>query len=258
MFQVSYRRNSVDSYPTSFSRDYRLNRILATSATTLSEKRPYGQDYIPFCRAYGARNVGLQVAKAALLQTSMAMLEYNVYLERSNASEDEIEEFDFKAAQKKYTAAFLTLAKRNLSISIMKHFYELLAVLTFSSKTADRFSKNLLKSITRKLVRYPRVIACSRIFRTALWTGLPFNCATLTVDIVFNISDYFYYKKTKFSTKEVVLWLGKKFTYYSVCSISSAAGYALGSYLNPNTFASFSACAFEGIFSNLIIMVLRI
>ena len=258
MLQVSYKRNSVDSYTPSFNRDYRLNRILATSALSLPGKRPYGQDYVPFCRAYGARNVGLQVAKAALLQTSMAVLEYNVYLERANASEDEIEDFDFKAAQKKYTAAFLTLAKRNLSISIMKHFYELMAVLSFSSKTADRFSKNLLKSITRKLIRYPRVTACTRIFRTALWTGLTFNCATLTVDIAFNISDYLYNKNKKFSTEEVVVWFGKKVAYYSVCSISSAAGYAIGSYLNPNTFASFSACAFEGIFSNLIIIVLRI
>ena len=255
MFQLSTKRSSLDGSSPSFIRDYTLKRVIATSAIVSSQKRSYGEDYTPFCRSYQPRNIGFQVAKAALIQTSMAVLEYNVYLERAIASETEIEDFDFKAARIKYTAAFLTLAKRNISVSILKHFYELLAVVTLSNKAADRFSKNLLKSITRKLMRYSRATACCRIFRTALWTNIPFNCATLTVDIVFNVTDYIYSKKTV-TNKEVVLWLGRKIAYFSVCSLSSAAGYAIGSYFNPNSFATFSACAFEGIFSNLIIMVI--
>ena len=255
MFQIPSKRVYLENSSPSFTRDYSSKRIIATSAIVLSQKRRYGEDYTPFCRSYQARNVGFQIAKAALIQSSMAVLEYNVYLERAIASEVEIEDFDFKAARIKYTAAFVTLAKRNLSISILKHFYELLAVVTLSDKAADRFSKNLLKSITRKLTRYSRATACGRIFRTAIWTNIPFNCATLTVDIVFNLADYLYSKKT-IKNKEVVLWLGRKVTYFCVCTLSSAAGYAFGCYFNPNSFATFSACAFEGIFSNLIIMII--
>ena len=255
MFQIPSKRVHLDSSSPSFKRDHCLNSIIATSAIALSQKRRYGEDYTPFCRSYQPRNVGFQVAKAAIIQSSMAVLEYNVYLERAIASEVEIEDFDFKAARIKYTAAFMTLAKRNLSISILKHFYELLAVVTLSNKAADRFSKNLLKSITRKLTRYSRATACGRIFRTAIWTNIPFNCATLTVDIVFNFADYLYSKKTV-NKKEVVLWLGRKVTYFSVCTISSAAGYAFGCYFNPNSLATYSACIFEAIFAHLITMII--
>lgn len=257
MFQKSRSQYSVLSPSPSIDEKYGLSRIIATSALALKSKRQYGDDYIPFCRSYGYRNIAYQITRSALLQSSLLTIEYNAFLEKSCASSEEIE-FDWDATRKKYWDNFVTLSIRNTSVSILKHFYELLAVVAFSSKTADRFSKNLLKSITRKLERYHRIIACARIFRTALWTGIPLNCSMLSVDIVFNITDYVMYKKQKCNCKIIAVWLGKKATFYSVCTVSSAAGYALGSYFNPHYGGPLCAGLFEAASSSIAMFVLQI
>lgn len=257
MFQKSLTHYSALSHSSSIDEKYSLNRIVATSAVALKSNRQYGDDYIPFCKSYGYRNIAFQITRSALLQSSLFTIEYNAYLEKSCASDDEIE-FDWEASRKKYWANFVTLVIRNTSVSILKHFYELLAVLTLSNKTADRFSKNLLKSITRKLVRYHRIVACGRIFRTALWTGVPSNCSMLSVDIVFNVTDYLMYKKQKCNFKIIAVWLGKKVTFYSICTVSSAAGYALGSFFNPHYGGPLCAGVFEAAFSSIAMFVLQI
>lgn len=257
MFQRSKSPYSVICPSPSIDEKYGLNRIIATSAIALKGKRQYGDDYIPFCRSYGYRNLAYQITRSALLQSSLFTIEYNAFLEKSCATNEDIE-FDWEATRKKYWANFVTLAIRNTSVSILKHFFELLAVVSLSSKAADRFSKNLLKSMGRKLERYHRIIACGRIFRTAIWTGIPSNCSMLSVDIVFNITDYFMYKKQKFNCKIIAVWLGKKVTFYSVCTVSSAAGYALGSYFNPHYGGTLCAGVFEAAFSSIAIFVLQI
>jgi hypothetical protein len=257
MFQTSKRPYSMRSSSPYIDEKYGLNRIIATSAVALTTKRKYGDDRIPFCNSYGYRNIAFQITRSALLQSSLFTIEYNAFLEKSCATNEDIE-FDWDAAQKKYLANFGTLAIRNTAVSILKHLYESLAVIFLSSKDADRLSKNLLKSMTRKLQRYHRIIACGRIFRTALYTGIPSNCSMLSVDIAFNIYDFIKYKKPKFNGKIIAVWFGKKVIFYSVCTVSSAAGYAFGSYFNHNYGGSLGAGVFEAAFSSIAMFVLQI
>ena len=252
MFHVASKRDAARCQSPSFRTDYNVGSILATSAAKVGCKRIYGEDRIPFSNCLTPRSLGYQIAKAALIPSSVALLEFNVYLDKVVASDYQIEPFDWDSALKRFTNMFLSLAKKNISISILKPFYEFLAVLTLSSKTADRLSKNLLKSITRKFARSSRIYACIRISRTALWAGLTLTLSTFTVDTVFSVAEH-YQKKEKVTNQQIVRWLGIKTIHYSVSSLSNAAGYAVGSYYNMG---SLGACAFEGLGFAVITVVL--
>lgn len=253
MFNVASKRDAARCQSSSFKTEYNAGSILATSAAKVACKRIYGEDLIPFNSCLTPRSLGYQIAKAALIPSSVVLLEFNVYLDKVVASEYQPEPFDWDSALKKFTNTFISLAKRNISISILKPFYEFLAVLTLSAKTADRLSKNLLKSINRKFARGSRIDACMRISRTALWAGLSLTLSTFTVDIVFSVSEHYHYKKAKVTNQQIVRWLGIKTVHYSVSTISNAAGYAIGSYYN---FGTLCACAFEGLSVAVITVVL--
>lgn len=253
MFHVAAKRDAARCQSSPYRTEYNAGSILATSAAKVACKRIYGEDRIPFNSCLTPRSLGYQIAKAALIPSSVVLLEFNVYLDKVVASEYQPDPFDWDSALKRFENTFMSLAKRNISVSILKPFYEFLAVLTLSSKTADRLSKNLLKSINRKFARSSRFYACIRISRTALWAGLTLTLSTFTVDIVFSVSEHYHYKKAKVTSQQIVRWLGIKTVHYSVSSLSNAAGYAIGSYYN---FGPPCACAFEGLSLAVISVVL--
>ena len=254
MLHVVSRQDAARCQSPSFRTEYKTGSILATSAVKVGCKRIYGEDRIPFSKCLTPRSLGYQIAKAALIPSSVALFEFNVYMDKVVASEYEIEPFDWESALKRSKKMFFNLARRNISISILKPFYEYLAVLTLSAKTADRLSKDLLKSIKRKFDRGSRIYACVRISRTALWAGLTQTLATFTVDIAFSVAEY-YQKKEKVTNQQIIRWLGIKTIHYSVSSLSNAAGYAVGSYYNVGPFC---ACAFEGAAFTVITVVLPV
>lgn len=226
-----------------------LVRLIRDGDQLLFQKRKYCADYKPYNIALGPRSVGFQVTKALILQASMGLLEYNKYLDRAITAEkndEEIDDFDWDRAWKIYSKAFMTLATRNVSILFVKTCYESIAMTTFTVKLADRLTKDTLKSVIRKISKHSRSHACKRIFNTALWSSIPSNCSTLTVDILFNVSDFLVHRKMKYTPKEMATWFSKKVILYSSAWFLSATGFAIGSYFNPEWVGFGMAALFEG------------
>ena len=246
MFQLTSKRDGIQFNSASFSVGSSIGsigRIVATSARITEKKRNYGDDYQPFSKSYGVRNVTFQVAKAGIISASLLINECNVLLEK-----DTTEKIDFNPLIVKYTTHCINGAIRNLSISLLQHFYEYLATVRLSAKTADRLCKNLLKSATRKVARYSRIEACLRISKTVFWSEMPYYCSVLTVDIVFGAVDYFYNSRPKHTSRQIVMWFGRRVIFYSGCKVASAGGYALGCYFTPSS-ASVVSCLFVSVYS---------
>ena len=246
MFQLTSKRDAVQFNSPSFlvgSSIGSIGRIIATSARIAEKKRNYGDDYQPFSKSYGVRNVTFQAAKAGIISASLLVNECNLLLEK-----DTNEKIDFNPLIVKYATNFLYGAIRNLSVSMLQHFYEYMATVKLSAKTADRLCKNLLKSAARKIARYSRIEACLRMSKTVFWTEIPYYCSVLTVDIVFGATDYFYYSRPKQTSRLIVMWLGRRIVFYSGCKIASAGGYALGCYFTPST-GSVVSCVFVSLYS---------
>lgn len=227
----------------------KINNILATSAAKSLYQREYCADSRPFAESLSRYNVSLQVGKAALLQTSLALIKYNDYLDKTLAAEEKnmnIEPYNWKAAWLDFYNGFSIKATRFLSISIISSFYQSKAVALLSPKLADRLTKDLSKSVVRKISKYPRFSACTRMIKTSLFSCIPLTLATFTVDILFNINDYIVEGKLKYTVKEMAIWFFKKIAFYSLCSGAAAVGYAVGSYVHPPY-----AIYFAGIFDSI-------
>jgi hypothetical protein len=228
---------------------------IATSAVVTSNtKRNYLADYKPFRDAFSVRNITLQILKAGILSFSNAMTEYNAYLDRSIAEAAEAEEkgikyrgddFDWPACVDKYTPQFITMATRFLATSIIKKSYEAIAVASLSAQTADRLTKDLVKSVLRKVARYSRLNACRKVFMTAMWANLLINASMLTYDILYNIAHAIRAKRIRHTPGQMVVWTSKKTVFYAVGMTFSAFGFSLGALLFPEYCSQIGAAVFE-------------
>jgi hypothetical protein len=237
------------------------NRVLATSAAVYLRKRPYCSDYKSLRDSLSVKNIGMQVAKAGILTFAVAMQEYNAYLDKVIAAaekkkggqvvdldEEVPEEFDWNAALPKYLAQFQTQASRFVSTFILRKVYETIAFTYLSSRMADRFTKDLVKSFGRKSARYGRFAASMRIVKTALWSNTFIYLSSLSYDVFLNVYDSAINGRIERTPTEMSMWLSKKATFYTVCSWSAAFGFAFGSYYNPDLAGVLASGVFETIF----------
>ena len=203
-----------------------------------STKRPYLGDYNNFTSVFGPRNLGVQFAKAGLSSLSMMMLEIQkLEIENMKNEIDRpnlVREYDYEAALDKYIPMTIDKLVQFTVTSFIRKVYELIALVYLPAKAADKLTKDVVKSCTRKLQKFTYSKAMSRI----LWTSLNCNILTylslFTFDTGSNALKVVRSKKYE-SIKYYIDWIGKRIIFYSVCCGASAVGFTLGSNFYPST-----------------------
>lgn len=209
--------------------------------TSIVGGREYLDDFKPFSDLFTLKSIFMHVVKASLVPANLIVHEYNVHLMDSlELDESEREEFDWNKSLLKNFALFIATWKRMMSVSFIRKVLEELSVNYLSLRVADKLSKDLGKSILRKSLKFSRFVACKKIFVTALYSSCLYHCSSFIYDVGFVVTSVVMEKDgeekksivKKFNEKKIVELCLKKFGYFSVCLISSAGGYAIGSYFH--------------------------
>ena len=206
-------------------------------------KRPYLSDLRPFSDVYTLKNVSFQLVKAALLPTQLILDDFSKHEnEMLELDEEEQTEFNWNASVTSRMQMFFPLARKFLSVSVIKSCLEQLSLKCFPTKVVDRMTKDLSKSIVRKCGKFSRSIACQKIMYTALWSCIPFNASLLLYEILEHLyhqirgavcaTDLSACRAITAVASNTTTYAAKKVVYYSVCIGSSAVGFGLGSYAN--------------------------
>jgi hypothetical protein len=253
-------------------------------------KRPYMQDKRPFLDVLTAKNLTLQVLKSAIVPLNLIVSEYNIHTVASleKEEEEEEEEFDWSASYNKHSSKFLPTLCKSVSVSIIRKALESVAEVHFSAKVVDRLTKDLYKSMRRKVARSSgRFAVAQKVFWTSLHGSLCFNLSCLLYDLGL----YFLLPvQEKGQIQGLVeegqiregeegeeveggrcvalslprrvqinsLYVGKKCVYYAVCLTSSALGASLGSLINIPHGGGAGSLLFELLASIAVSVVLKI
>ncbi len=204
-------------------------------------KRAYLDDCAPLMTVFTMKNLTVQTAKAALIPANLVIAEYNKHVMECEQKEEDLE-FDWKTCLERNYVKFQYEAQRMISVSIIKKFLEEFCVAMFSAKIADKLTKNIGKSLSRKWVKHGRKMASQKILFTALWGNCLSYSSLCIYDITFKIWEsllHFFntWKKKNFKTSlqsvnvtELIKFSGKKVVFFSACWFSSSCGFSLGSF----------------------------
>lgn len=214
--------------------------------TIESSSRKYLDDFKPFSDIFSIKSIFTQLIKATLIPANLIIHEYNTHLiEYLELDESEWEEFDFNTAINKNFALFISNWKRLMSVTFIRKVLEEFSLKNYPLKITDKLTKDLGKSIVRKSLKLSRIAACKKIFFTALWSNYLSNLSYLIYDISTTtggiIMDYLrvYFSNReqtslfrRFRKKRFLLTCIKKIAFHSVCLLSSAGGFAIGSFIH--------------------------
>lgn len=218
-----------------------LNTTDLIQRCAAGSEKSYLADIKPIAQVFSMKNISMQLMKAFLFPAQMVLNEMNQHaLESLELEEHERTDFDFNAAVARHMPQFLPLSIRFLTVSALKSCVEWIAVSTLPIRIADRLSKDVGKSITRKLERFSRFTACYKITYTAMWSALPMNIALFAYDMWLHIfttyimpSDDDDEKRTLVERlKNSGVFCIKKLGFYGVCISFNALGYGIGSYIH--------------------------
>lgn len=236
--------------------------MLKTQQMSYVGKRPYLNDYQPLISCIYPKKIGLQVGKAVVLTLSTSLLKYNQYLDRAMKAEEEheeIEPFDTDQLYESSMIQFYEASKRFLStsflIKLMEHFtLEYIG----NVRLVDRFSKDVQKSLLRKMNKYNAMEACKRIFKTSCWSNSLIVISNYAFDVVSDVINYLrtvtnsntamVQANTNIRTfKELIIKISKRLVVAGVGLPATAAGFAIGSYVNTKYGGSLVSLLTEGV-----------
>jgi len=217
------------SIPSSIS-----NVILATSAF---KKRKYLDDYKDFKEAFYIESIILQIAKGLITGGSVPLLEYTQHLEKQLEAEKEgreIDDYDWDDKIDMFTNKCIESCIRFVSVSWIKKSYELYAALYIDHRIADKLTKDVKKSLIRKMSRMSKFNACTKIIKTNLNASAISSISAFTFDIIYDIYQTVVYKK-QFSLEKTTILVFKRCGFYIILSLGSAVGFSVGSFIaGPN------------------------
>ena len=221
---------------------------------SLSGNRQYLSEMKGFDDLYTPKNIVLYGLKAAIIPANYVMSEFNAHMiEAENRSDDEMEDFDFQESIHRNSKLFLPNLQRVVTVSVLRKFYEYLALRKLPARITDKLTKDITASVARKVLRFPRLLASRKIFHTAFRGGLIFNLACFTYDVglyLFNDAlDFLSGPKDSKSVVERVgkniMFIVKKGIFYAVCLSSGSMGYAVGTYMHTSYGGTLGAFIFE-------------
>ena len=241
------------------------NLILATSVFNnvfnRTKKRKYLEDYKDFKEAFHLKSIFIEICKGIGNEISELLLDMFDHSHRKYNAEKEgkrIPEYDVELQVTIFLNNCITTPLRFLSVSWIKKSYELYASLYFDHRIADKLTKDISKSLIRKISRMSRFEASRKIIKTTLNASAIFALSSFTYDILYNIYDmvidsreliskskleYLWYETyTELSGKKpdseafwkfknCTIWVLKRCGFYVIISFGSAVGFSIGSYI---------------------------
>jgi len=204
-------------------------------------KRQYLDDMKPFSDFFTLKNITLQLSKALLIPANTVTFEYNNFL-----LEERDDDFDWKGCMERNFGSFLSSAKRCLSTSFLKKIFETLIQKYLSPKYCDKLSKDLSKSMLRKIIKFSRFTACKKIFFTALWGNSLFSASCF----VFDVAAYMTSPRNKSDStlqclRRGTVWITRKTGYSALSLVSTSLGFAIGAYFNVSIMAPLCSGFFD-------------
>lgn len=232
-------------------------RILATSS------RPPFEDMQPLSSAFSTRNVSKNIALAGIIAANQTLLEYDRHMQLETSDEYNGEVFDWDSSISRSVAKFQYDVMRLQSTSVVRKLIELYSLENMPTKFTSRITKDVAKSLRRKLLKFSQWDAAQRIFYTSLWANAPTYVSMLVFDFAEHVvrsmySMYQHLSQNKAVSLQVVgnglinflgklsVLLLKKGIVYTACWTASATGYSLGCYYTIVPFISQESRAFVG------------
>lgn len=264
-----YRRERIYRSVSQGEKAEPARTIVATSSfssPSIEWKRSLLSDQKPFGEVFYAANIGRSAGLAALGSSMKILNEFQKYEERLQKAEDprEVEEFDWDAAIRHNLPQFYYLFARYHASFVLRKLYEAWAVSNLSLKIADRLTKDVWKSLQRKLVRYPRWTACTRVFHTALWSNSLMYVSTFSMDLLERLLNDLRYWMNKKSRDAVDVnlvcnylvnlssFMARKAIVCALAWTASAVGYSVGSYVHTKNGGTTGAIFAEVLVGGLV------
>lgn len=153
-------------------------------------------DYKNFTSVFGGKNVGLQITKAAIIASTKVMIEFNKHeliVGEKIKNKEKFVEFDVIGEMEKNIPFFQERFVQFFVTSVIRKAYDLAAILNYPVKLVDLLSKDIRKSILRKLERSKYLnqttySLMAQIYQTAMWNSSLTYLSMLTYDILYTIS----------------------------------------------------------------------
>ena len=229
--------------------------LTLTNVHSISGKRQYLQEMKGFDDLYTPKNLCLYLVKAAIIPMNHVVNEFNTHaIEAQNKSDDDyVEDFDWNESINRNAQVFWPNLLRVVTVSVLRKYYEFLALQHLSARMTDKLIKDVAKSTARKLNRFPRFVACQKALYTAFYGNLVFNLSCFTYDVGLHLfhelsEQLSAVRASKPALERIwtnIVFILKKGIYYSVCLGSCAAGHAVGTYFNTTHGGTIGAFTFE-------------
>jgi hypothetical protein len=252
---------------------------LPFSAIEFTTKRPYLSDYeLIFRPKYLAKQCKEIIFLSVTLQGIELMNEYTQHMEKqikAQADGRTLPDFDFAKASPGFVSKTKTRLVRNIFIFVTRKCYEMICVATLPLKLVDRLTKDVQKSLLRKLTKFSQMEAAQRIFFTCFHSSILRALSLLTVDCGYAIYEHFYgdhttktngsqpkkQKRSKGTTAAVIsssspsavtclsvmIWTGKRALFHSLSILLFSYGYSVGTMVHTKLTPTWFATIFEAL-----------
>ena len=262
---------------------------LSLSSMNFSMKRPYLSDYeFIFTPKYFFKQSKEIIFLSLTLQGIELMNEYNQHLDKQikaqNQGKRPLPDFDFTKAAPQFLNKIQTRLIRNLFIFVTRKVYEMLCVASLPHRLVDKLTKDIQKSLVRKLMKFSQAIAAQRIFFTCFHSSILRALSFLTVDCGYAVYQHFYgdqslisggsssseqqrQRKSKTTSAaavrsssssssspsssvtwlSVMTWTGKRALFHSLSILLFSCGYSVGAMVHPKFTPTWFATIFEAL-----------
>ena len=203
------------------------DRILALSVSEVKSKRSkFFEDCKPFLEVFHWKNCLFQVGHAAMLTGAKLGGAYDAFLNDAIRREQDGERNipEFNPNYEMYIEMFKQTSIQLVSIDVIRKFYEYIARVN-GSVFADKLTKDIRKSLERKLMRWPRYTAAYKIFFTSCRARLISLFSASTFEALRNC---FMVPREKVDSKKVLLWVRNKTIIFCTLIPLYSLGFSVG------------------------------
>jgi hypothetical protein len=236
----------------------------ASAASISSLQRPYLSDYELITKPkYLLTQAKELLILSFTLQGMELMNEYSKHLEKeieAKKNDKPYPEFDFDKALPLFFSKTYKRIIRNICNFLVKKCYEAICVASLPLSLSDRLTKDVAKSVVRKLERDGQQVAAQRIFVTCFYSSILRACALFTVDCGYALYEHFFVSVSEqpppssekrrpkkrprpsaapalppapTTVASAALWTLRRALFHAVSIIFFSTGYSLGLMVHP-------------------------
>lgn len=233
-------------------------------------------DYKPFSDLYTPMSIVNILLRSALIPVNLAMLEYNQHNEnvdkliKKGTPAHLIPDFDYNAWQVKHTQSFFKELRKISFVVFAKKSLETLCIKYCPMELGQKLTKDLQKSIFRKVQRYGQYssITMQKVFYTSISSQFLYFTSLYIYEFLSIISNdciqfYDNWNKSDFMKALAkfpfgpVCWASvKKMVMIATNLYSTSLGYSLGTYLHPTYGGVTLGCLCDLVGSTIMSLIL--